>query len=113
MGRLAHGARGRDQEDREPGGAIVYSSNALAILGLRSLYILLDQLIGELRYLHYGLAAVLAFAGLKMITGRWFEIPAALSIGIIVACIGAAVWPSVRALRREARQLRAAAHGAT
>jgi tellurite resistance protein TerC len=92
---------------------IVYSSNALAILGLRSLYILLDQLIGELRYLHYGLAAVLAFAGLKMITSRWFEIPAALSIGIIVACIAAAVWPSVRALKREARQLRAAAHAAT
>lgn len=89
---------------------IVYSSNALAILGLRSLYILLDDLIGELRYLHYGLAAVLAFAGLKLISGRWFEIPALLSIGIIVACIAAAVWPSVRALRREARQLRAGAH---
>ena len=82
---------------------IVYSSNALAILGLRSLYILLDDLIGELRYLHYGLAAVLAFAGLKLISSGWFEIPALLSIGIIVTCIAAAVWPSVRALRREAR----------
>lgn len=89
---------------------IVYSSNALAILGLRSLYILLDHLIGELRYLHYGLAAVLAFAGLKLISGRWFEIPSLLSIGIIVACIAAAVWPSVRKLRREARELRAALH---
>jgi len=87
---------------------IVYSSNALAVLGLRSLYILLDHLIGELRYLHYGLAAVLAFAGLKLMTSRWFEIPAPLSIGIIVVCIAAAIWPSVRALRREARQLRPA-----
>lgn len=85
---------------------IVYSSNALAILGLRSLYILLDHLIGELRYLHYGLAAVLAFAALKLASSQWFEIPALLSVGIIVTCIGAAIWPSVRALRREARQLR-------
>lgn len=90
---------------------VIYSSNALAVLGLRSLYILLDHLIGELRYLHYGLAAVLAFAALKLISSRWFEIPAVLSIGIIVACIGAAIWPSVRALRREARQLRAGEHG--
>jgi len=92
---------------------IVYSSNALAILGLRSLYVLLDHLIGELRYLHYGLAAVLAFAGVKLLSGRWFEIPAVVSIGIIIVCIAAAVWPSVRALRREARQLRAELHGAT
>ncbi len=89
---------------------IVYSSNALAVLGLRSLYVLLDHLIGELRYLHYGLAAVLAFAGLKLLTGRWFEIPSFVSIGVILVCIGAAIWPSVRALRREARELRA--HGA-
>ena len=85
---------------------IVYSSNALAILGLRSLYILLDNLISELRYLHYGLAAVLAFAALKLASSQWFHIPALLSVGIIVACIGAAVWPSVRALRREARLLK-------
>ena len=52
-------------------------------------------------------------AGLKLISSRWFEIPAFVSIGIIIACIAAAVWPSVRALRREARQLRADPHGAT
>jgi tellurite resistance protein TerC len=86
---------------------IVYSSNALAVLGLRSLYILLEDLIGELRYLHYGLAAVLAFAAVKLASGRWLEIPSMLSIGIIVACLAAAIWPSVRVLRREARRLRA------
>ena len=46
---------------------IVYSSNAFAILGLRALYVLLAGLIADLKYLHYGLAFVLVFAGLKMI----------------------------------------------
>jgi len=42
---------------------LIYSSNVFAILGLRSLYIVLAHTIAELKYLHYGLAGVLAFAG--------------------------------------------------
>lgn len=76
---------------------LVYSSNAFAILGLRALYIVLAKTIAHLRYLHYGLAAVLAFAGLKMILEEWVHIPALASIAIIFACIGLAVWASLRA----------------
>jgi tellurite resistance protein TerC len=83
---------------------IVYSSNAFAILGLRSLYIVLAKSISELEYLHYGLAAVLAFAGLKLILAEWRHIPAALSIGIIVLCIGGSVWASLRARKRRVRE---------
>ena len=43
----------------------------------------------------------------------WSRFPAVVSIGIIIVCIAAAVWASVPALRREARQLRAELHGAT
>lgn len=82
---------------------VVYSSNALAILGLRSLYLLLEHLIGELKYLHYGLAAVLLFSAVKLATSRWLHISPAISIGIILVCIGAAIWPSLRALRRMRR----------
>ncbi|HUS66028.1 MAG TPA: TerC/Alx family metal homeostasis membrane protein [Kofleriaceae bacterium] len=85
---------------------IVYSSNALAILGLRSLYVLLVGIIGQLRYLHHGLAAVLAFAAFKLFTSGWIEIPALVAIGVVVVCIGASVWPSVVAMRREARAAR-------
>ena len=46
---------------------IVFTSNIFAILGLRALYFLLAGLIDLFRYLHYGLAAVLVFVGLKMI----------------------------------------------
>lgn len=83
---------------------VVYSSNALAILGLRSLFMLLEHLIGELKYLHFGLAAVLAFSAMKLATARWIEISPVVSISIIITCIGATIWPSVRALKRTRRE---------
>ena len=56
--------------------------------------------IAELRYLHYGLAGVLAFAGLKLIADEWIHVPPLLSVGIIGALIGTAALASVRARRR-------------
>ena len=50
---------------------IVFSSNAFAILGLRSLYFLLADLHGRFRFLQQGLAVILAFVGVKMIIGEW------------------------------------------
>jgi tellurite resistance protein TerC len=87
-----------------PSRFVVYSSNALAVLGLRSLFVLLEQLIGELKYLRYGLAAVLGFSAMKLATARWIEISPVVSISIILICIAATIWPSVRALRRIARE---------
>ncbi|HEV3255622.1 MAG TPA: TerC family protein [Gemmataceae bacterium] len=46
---------------------IVYTSNVFAVLGLRSLYFLLANFLGMFRYLNVGLAAVLAFVGIKML----------------------------------------------
>ena len=46
---------------------IAFTSNVFAILGLRRLYFLLAGSVEMFRYLHYGLAAVLAFVGVKMI----------------------------------------------
>jgi tellurite resistance protein TerC len=83
---------------------VVYSSNALAILGLRSLFVLLEHLIRELKYLHYGLAAVLGFSAVKLATARWIEISPVVSITIIIVCIGATIWPSIRALKRLRRE---------
>ena len=75
---------------------VVYSSNAFAILGLRSLYLVLVDLLGRLRYLHYGLAGVLAFAGVKLVTARWVEVPPLVSVGVIVVIVSPAVWASLR-----------------
>jgi tellurite resistance protein TerC len=80
---------------------LVYSSNAFAILGLRALYLVLARTISQMRYLHYGLAGVLAFAGLKLVASEWMKVPPLVSVAIIVLMVGAAIWASVRATRHE------------
>jgi tellurite resistance protein TerC len=80
---------------------LIYSSNVFAILGLRSLYIVLAHSIAELRFLHYGLAAVLAFAGLKILfTKLNLHISPIASVAIIVMLIGFAVLASIVDARR-------------
>ncbi|HWZ50857.1 MAG TPA: TerC/Alx family metal homeostasis membrane protein [Granulicella sp.] len=67
---------------------LAYTSNIMAVMGLRSLYILLAHLLERLRFLHYGLAAVLAFAALKMLTARWLEIGPLPSLAVILVLLG-------------------------
>lgn len=62
---------------------IVYTSNVLAILGLRALYFLLAGVIDRLRYLDEGLAVVLMFIGGKMIGERWVHIPVSVSLAVV------------------------------
>lgn len=83
---------------------IIYSSNLLAILGLRALYLVLAGLLADLRYLRFGLAAVLAFAGAKLILARWGTLPPLVSVGIIALCILTSVVASLWANRRDARR---------
>jgi tellurite resistance protein TerC len=73
---------------------IVFSSNIFAVLGLRSLYFLLADLMGKFHYLKYGLGLVLAFVGLKMLLSEWWHMPIALSLGVILALLGGAVLAS-------------------
>lgn len=75
---------------------IIYTSNVFAILGLRALYLLLAKTISQLRFLHYGLAAVLAFAGFKLLTDSWIHISPFVSVGFTIVAIGSSVWLSVR-----------------
>jgi tellurite resistance protein TerC len=61
---------------------IVYTSNIFAILGLRALYFLLANLLEMFRYLHVGLALVLAFVGVKMLVEEPLRAPLeAIGIG--------------------------------
>ena len=78
---------------------IVFTSNAFAIMGLRSLYFLLAGLIDRFEYLKYGLAALLAFAGVKMLLSDIFHIDVWLSLGIIVAILGVSIAVSLVATR--------------
>jgi tellurite resistance protein TerC len=78
---------------------IVFTSNAFAIMGLRSLYFLLAGLIERFEYLKYGLAALLAFAGVKMLLSDVFHIDVWVSLGIILTILVVSVVVSLLATR--------------
>lgn len=63
---------------------IAFSSNVFAILGLRALYFLLAGMIDRFRYLHFGLAAVLGFVGLKMIAEFWLHFKFAPWVSLVL-----------------------------
>ncbi|MGI8956389.1 MAG: TerC family protein [Chthoniobacterales bacterium] len=79
---------------------IVYTSNICAILGLRSLYFLLANLVTRFVFLRYGLAIILCFVGLKMLVEWWFRIPSWLSLIIIVTVLAATTIASLFATRK-------------
>jgi tellurite resistance protein TerC len=81
---------------------IVFTSNAFAILGLRALYAVLAAALRRFTYLRQGMAVMLAFIGAKMILSPVLHIPAAVSLGAIVAIIAAAAGLSMLARRRAA-----------
>lgn len=66
---------------------IVYTSNILAILGLRSLYFALQGCLDQFRFLHYGLGAILAFVGVKMLLNDLYPISLTVSLGFISLAI--------------------------
>jgi tellurite resistance protein TerC len=82
---------------------IVYTANVMAILGLRSLYFLLDGLVHKFYYLKLGLSAILVFAGIKLfwpdltmlVTGTAAKMPPAISLGVIASILAIAVVASL------------------
>lgn len=66
---------------------VAFASNILAILGLRALYFVLADLVGKLRYLKPGLAAILGFIGIKMLLVDVFKIPSWISLLVIFAIL--------------------------
>jgi len=78
---------------------LVFSSNAFAILGLRALYFLLAGAVDKFRYLKPGLAALLIFAGMKILLADILPIPIPLSLAIIVGILVVAIGGSVLADR--------------
>ena len=98
---------------------LVFAANAFSLLGLRQLYFLIDGLLDRLVYLHYGLAAILGFIGLKLVNhalhsnelpfingGRpWEAVPEpsiGASLGLIVVVVALTVVASALSSRRAA-----------
>jgi tellurite resistance protein TerC len=66
---------------------IVYTSNICAILGLRSLYFLLANLMDRFVYLRIGLSIILVFVGMKMILSKIFPFPNYISLVVIMVIL--------------------------
>ena len=79
---------------------IVFTSNAFAILGLRSLYFAVAGLMAMFRYLKYSLVLILAFVGVKMLLVSHFHVPNLVSLGIILGTLAGGVVASLWAARR-------------
>ncbi len=99
---------------------IVFTANIFALMGLRQLYFLLGDLLDRLRYLHYGIAFILAFIGVKLVLHarhvnelpfinngqhiEWApEISTWVSLAVIVAAMATATIASLIASARERR----------
>lgn len=66
---------------------IVFSSNILAIMGLRSMYFLISRMLEKFRYINYSLVCILAFVGLKMLFSHHIEFPEWVSLAVISASL--------------------------
>ena len=84
---------------------LIYSSNIFAVLGLRSLFFLLQGAADKFEYLQQGIAVVLMFIGSKMLVERWLHIPVWISLLVIVVCIGGSLLYSVLNNRQTQQKL--------
>ena len=82
---------------------LVFASNALAILGLRSMYFLIADLMDKFKYLKEGLSVILVWVGIKMIVSHlFFKIPTWVSLVFISAVIAIALIASARKAKENA-----------
>lgn len=82
---------------------IVFTSNAFAILGLRSLYFAIAGLMMMFKYLKLSLIFILGFVGVKMMLHHHMEIPHAISLGVIVGFLAVGVIASLWVSRGESK----------
>jgi TerC family integral membrane protein len=74
---------------------IVYTSNVFAILGLRSIYFALAGMMEAFHLLHYGLALILAFIGVKMLISGFVGIPTHIALAVVGAILAGSVAASL------------------
>jgi tellurite resistance protein TerC len=87
---------------------VVFAANAFSLLGMVSLFFLLDGMLDRFRYLNVGLAAILGFVAAKLLLADVWHPPIALSLVVIAGALTAAALASVVAERRDARRAPAA-----
>ena len=80
---------------------IVYSSNIFAIMGLRSLYFFLSNMLQRFVYLKYSVFSILVFVSLKLITASWLDIPEWFSLLFIFISLAIGIYISTLKTKTE------------
>jgi len=75
---------------------IVFSSNIFAILGLRSMYFFLANMLEKFSYIEYSLIAILTFVGVKMLLVHYIKFPEWMSLGFIAIALIAGIFISIQ-----------------
>jgi tellurite resistance protein TerC len=80
---------------------IVFSSNILAILGLRSMYFLISRMLEKFRFINYSLVVILAFVGVKMLLAHHVKFPEWVSLSVIATALIGGILASVFVKQKE------------
>ena len=80
---------------------LVFSSNIFAILGLRSMYFFLANMLQKFSYLEYSLIAILFFVGIKMILIHFYKFPEWISLSFIAIALATGVHISLKLAKNE------------
>ena len=75
---------------------LIYTSNILAVVGLRSLYALVANSVSKIKYLDRGLAAILIFVAVGLVV----PVPPGVTLGIVLGILGVTIVVSALKLRR-------------
>jgi tellurite resistance protein TerC len=75
---------------------LVFSSNIFAILGLRSMYFFLSNMLEKFSHLEYSLIAILSFVGIKMLIVHYYKFPEWVSLGFIALSLVVGILVSIR-----------------
>ncbi len=81
---------------------IVFSSNILAIMGLRSMYFLISRMLQKFKYINYSLVVILAFVGIKMLLSHHVEFPEWVSLSVIAISLAVGIIVSLSVPEKEA-----------
>jgi tellurite resistance protein TerC len=79
---------------------LIWMGNVFALLGLRALFVLVEELIRRFRYLDETIAVVLALVGVKLLIEEWVKIGPLASLGIVAACFAVGIGASMVGDRR-------------
>ena len=74
---------------------LVFTSNIFAILGLRSMYFFLSNMLTRFHYLKYSLIVILTFVGIKLILAHYFKFPEWVSLSVIAISLMSGIFVSV------------------